>query len=87
MRKMTDSIRWWELAACQTVDPELFFPVTESGPATTQVARAKAVCARCRVRQQCLDYAMASRSVDGIWGGTSEAERHVLRAGLAQLTS
>ena len=24
---------WWELAACQAADPELFFPVSAAGPA------------------------------------------------------
>lgn len=79
MGSMADSSRWWELAACRSVDPELFFPVTEVGAATSQVALAKAVCACCQVRQQCLDYALTGRPVHGIWGGTSEAERQLLQ--------
>lgn len=71
---------WWDLAACQRVDPELFFPVSQFGPGRTQVARAKAVCAACSVRQTCLDYAMATDQVHGVWGGLSEEERHALRA-------
>lgn len=71
---------WWELAACQRVDPELFFPASQIGPARTQVATAKAVCAACKVRQKCLDYAMATCQVHGVWGGLSEEERHALRA-------
>lgn len=71
---------WWELAACQRVDPELFFPASQLGPARTQIATAKAVCAGCNVRQMCLDYAMATRQVHGVWGGLSEDERHALRA-------
>jgi WhiB family redox-sensing transcriptional regulator len=67
--------RWWDLAACQTADPELFFPVTERGPGVNQVLQAKAMCARCGVRLQCLDYAMATRQVHGVWGGTTESER------------
>jgi len=82
MSGMQDFSRWWDRAACQSVDPELFFPVSDLGPASLQVARAKAVCARCGVRQQCLDYALATRQVHGIWGGTSEDERRGLRAGL-----
>jgi WhiB family transcriptional regulator, redox-sensing transcriptional regulator len=71
---------WWDRAACQRVDPELFFPVSQFGPARTQAARAKAVCAACSVRQMCLDYAMATHQVHGVWGGLSEDERHALRA-------
>jgi WhiB family transcriptional regulator, redox-sensing transcriptional regulator len=80
MHGMTESSRWWELAACNRADPELFFPVSETGPARRQVAAAKAVCATCGVRQLCLDYALATRQVHGVWGGTSEHERRGLAA-------
>ena len=63
----------WDLAACQSVDPELFFPV--SAVAATEISRAKAICARCAIRQQCLDYAVETRQPHGIWGGASEEER------------
>jgi WhiB family redox-sensing transcriptional regulator len=75
MRAMTESGRWWERAACRSVDPELFFPVSEIGPAGRQVARAKAVCSACRVRQPCLEYALSTRQVHGVWGGLTEEER------------
>lgn len=75
MHGMTHSSRWWELAACQTADPELFFPVSETGPARRQLDRAKSVCAGCDVRQLCLDYALASREANGVWGGLTEDER------------
>jgi WhiB family transcriptional regulator, redox-sensing transcriptional regulator len=69
---------WWSLAACLSADPDLFFPVSATGPAQRQVARAKAVCARCRVGQQCLSYALAAGPVHGVWGGTTEDERRLL---------
>ena len=69
----------WSRAACTTVDPDLFFPIAKPGPAAEQVARAKAVCAGCEIRQECLDYALDARSVQGIWGGTSEEERQLIR--------
>jgi WhiB family redox-sensing transcriptional regulator len=72
--------RWWELAACSSADPELFFPVSEVGPARGQVARAKAVCADCGVRQQCLDYALTTRQLHGVWGGLTEEERQAQSA-------
>lgn len=83
MTKVADSPNWWEQAACQAVDPELFFPITEAGLAEAQVARAKAVCAQCRVRQRCLDYAVVTRQLHGIWGGMSEDERRLLHAAVA----
>ena len=78
---------WRSDAACSAADPDLFFPISWSGPALRQVAQAKAICVRCHVRQACLGYALEAGPVQGIWGGTTEAERLVLTrrqaAGLA----
>jgi WhiB family transcriptional regulator, redox-sensing transcriptional regulator len=70
---------WWSLAACQHADPDLFFPVSGTGPGRAQIVGAKAVCARCPVRSDCLHYALAADPVQGVWGGTSEEERRLLR--------
>lgn len=71
--------QWRDRAACRGVDSELFFPTAESGPVrTTQVAAAKAVCARCPVRGECLDEALA-RIPYGVAGGLTEHERRTLR--------
>ena len=37
------------------------------------------MCARCEVRGECLAFALATRQLHGIWGGTSPEERTVLR--------
>jgi WhiB family transcriptional regulator, redox-sensing transcriptional regulator len=66
---------WRELAACQDADPELFFPVSSSGPSLDQVAQAKAICAGCLVRRHCLAFALDTRQDHGVWGGMSEEER------------
>lgn len=69
---------WRSAAACRGVDPELFFPVAETGPAyDAQVGAAKAVCARCPVVAECLAEALA-RIPDGICGGLTADERHTL---------
>ena len=78
MHGMTQSSRWWELAACRSADPELFFPISEIGPARRQLTRAKAVCGGCDIRQLCLDYALATRQAHGVWGGLSADERRDL---------
>lgn len=70
---------WWSLAACRSADPDLFFPIVTSGPAQTQIRRAKAVCARCVVRHDCLRYALSAGSLQGVWGGMSEEDRRLLR--------
>jgi WhiB family transcriptional regulator, redox-sensing transcriptional regulator len=69
---------WMPRGACQGEDPELFFPIAATGPALAQVLAAKAVCFRCAVRAACLSYAIATGQV-GIWGGTTQDERHALR--------
>ena len=70
---------WWPLAACRSADPDLFFPISQSGPAAMQIQRAKAVCAQCAVRSQCLRYALAADPLQGVWGGMSEEERRLIR--------
>ncbi len=72
---MTD---WRERAACRDADPELFFPISEVGPGARQVAAAKAVCARCPVRAQCLRYALDNGLDHGVFGGATEVERREL---------
>ncbi|MFM8237995.1 MAG: WhiB family transcriptional regulator [Actinomycetota bacterium] len=66
---------WWKEAACiehaATID---FFPARgESSVA------AKAICARCSVRAECLEYALQWDPLCGVWGGHSERERRQLK--------
>src|SRR5215211_4745288 len=71
---------WLDRAACRDLDPERFFP--KSGE-QTKAAEAKAICAGCQVRDQCLDLAVnAAGGIDqdhGVFGGTLPAERSRLR--------
>ena len=66
---------WRDQALCRGIDPELFYP--ERGESTRE---AKAVCAQCPVVEPCLDYALRTREVFGIWGGVAERERRTMRA-------
>ena len=68
---------WQEGGACREVDPTLFFhPQNERGTARIRRDRsAKAVCAHCRVRLECADYAIRAREPYGVWGGLSEEDR------------
>ncbi|MEO5723509.1 MAG: WhiB family transcriptional regulator, partial [Ilumatobacteraceae bacterium] len=50
-----------------------------TGSALEQIARAKQVCSECPVSVGCLEYALETNQDSGIWGGTSEEERRVLR--------
>jgi WhiB family redox-sensing transcriptional regulator len=70
---------WRDRAACLTVDPELFFPVGNTGPAVEQIDRAKTVCSHCPVTEYCLQYALDTNQDSGVWGGLSEDERRALK--------
>ena len=66
---------WRHDAACRDVDPELFFPIGNTGPALVQIDEAKRVCQRCAVTESCLQWALESGQDAGVWGGLSEDER------------
>jgi WhiB family transcriptional regulator, redox-sensing transcriptional regulator len=61
---------WRHSAACRGVDPDIFYPVSDE-----EAEEAKAVCRSCTVRETCLEYALAHRERDGVWGGATERER------------
>ncbi len=75
---------WRSRAACLGVDPELFFPIGNTGSAMAQADRAKAVCATCQVQEVCLHWAIDNNQDTGVWGGTSEDERSVLKRRLTR---
>lgn len=77
--RYADPNGWAAQGACRLSDSELFFPVSSVGRSAGQVARAKAVCLRCPVRGECLDFALESGQDYGVWGGTSEDERRTMR--------
>lgn len=66
-------MRWQDDALCATTDPDLFFPE----PRDKAVA-AKRICASCRVKDECLEYALEAREEHGVWGGLTEVERAAL---------
>jgi WhiB family redox-sensing transcriptional regulator len=70
---------WVNRAKCRNEDPELFFPIGCTGPAAMQVEAAKAVCAGCSVREECLEWAIRTGQDSGVWGGLAEEERRALR--------
>ncbi|MFJ3043856.1 WhiB family transcriptional regulator [Streptomyces tendae] len=71
---------WRAASACRNEDPELFFPIGNTGPALLQIEEAKAVCLRrCPVMERCLQWALESGQEHGVWGGTDEDERRRMR--------
>lgn len=67
---------WCRLAACRGMATSLFFP-EPARPDPAVVTEAKAVCARCPVRERCL--AVGIREEHGIWGGLTVGERRAAR--------
>jgi len=70
---------WRHRASCLDEDPELFFPIGNTGPALQQIEEAKAVCQRCPVVDTCLTWALDTAQDAGVWGGLSEDERRALK--------
>src|SRR5665811_2412892 len=70
---------WRNRAACLDEEPELFFPIGNTGTALLQIEEAKSVCRRCTVTDTCLKWALESGQDAGVWGGLSEDERRALK--------
>lgn len=67
---------WRQRANCRDLrDPDIFFPIGNTGPALEQIEAAKEICEQCIVRQQCLHWAIDTNQDIGVWGGLSEDER------------
>ncbi len=71
---------WRARATCRRpeIPDYLFFPAR--GDRETLEA-AQAICARCPVHVECLDYALRTKVAFGVWGGKSERQRRRIRAG------
>ena len=75
MTAIRSAANWRSAGACLSADPDLFFPISTKGPAEKQIVQAKAICAGCQVRQECLQFANAHDQTYGIWGGTTPEDR------------
>ncbi len=76
-----DVTKWQTSAACHGEMGSLFYPPLRTERKAVRLAReqrAKAVCAGCTVRQECLETALAQNERYGIWGGLTDVERRQL---------
>lgn len=78
---------WRAHSACKDEDPELFFPIGNTGPALLQIEEAKAVCRNCPVMERCLQWALESGQEHGVWGGTDEDDRRRMKRRAARQRS
>ena len=71
-----DDWNWQSQASCRGMDPTVFFPKIDRGPAfARQESKAKAVCAGCPVIGECRSHALAVGERHGVWGGLTTTER------------
>ena len=69
---------WQTRAACRGPHAVVFFPPSRPERKEERVSReraAKEICRPCPVLQDCLEYAIRIREMNGIWGGLNETER------------
>lgn len=88
MNPWSETKAWMDASACAHKDVNTFFKPAASGAAMKDGTRpdphaeARALCAECTVRDQCLDYALTNRVAYGVWGGLDEKQRaSILKAG------
>jgi WhiB family redox-sensing transcriptional regulator len=74
MEELLRPPEWHRQAACRGAGVEHF--ISDLGGTGRE---ARALCARCDVREPCLAFALAHPDLAGIWGGTSARERAMLR--------
>jgi hypothetical protein len=61
-------------AACFGIEPDVFFPISEE-----DAVPALAFCGACRIREECLSWALKNGERYGVWGGTTEQQRRRLQ--------
>jgi len=69
---------WIQEANCKGTNTRTFFIYREDKNQRQRREAAYQVCRTCDVRQECLDYAIVNQEV-GIWGGTTDKDRRLLR--------
>ena len=65
-----------DAAACRRCDPDLFHPYPKDLRA---IDAARAICAGCEIRLDCLALALDTPDAQGIWGGMTKQERALYR--------
>jgi WhiB family redox-sensing transcriptional regulator len=80
LAELTRRPSWHAEAACRGAGADVF--VIGRGANAATMDRARAVCSRCPVTVQCLDFALADPDAMGIWSGTTGRERKQMRTGL-----
>lgn len=64
--------------SCRESDPDAWFPEKDS-TIGNKYTLAQRVCAKCPVRDLCLEFALVNEEQHGVWGGMTPKERQRLR--------
>jgi WhiB family redox-sensing transcriptional regulator len=66
----------WESRAACIGKTHIMFPDAPGGPGRpVNYGPALAICARCTVSEQCLQFALDNNELEGVWGGQTPKER------------
>ena len=77
---MTVTITWLDSAACLGKGSELFFADSVNTKESKKlIAQAKAICDKCPVVAECLQYAINNDEGFGVWGSFSAKERRIIK--------
>lgn len=75
-------MRWQEQAACRGLDPDLFIHYRGAHYAHKAASQ---ICARCPVREKCLEFALKDSQMVGTWAGTTARQRQRIAAGRPEI--
>lgn len=78
--ELRDSAQTWAKDGnCRGEPVALFFADVGATYSPNAEVSAKAICATCKVRAECLAYALDNNVRDGLWGGLAPKERQALK--------
>lgn len=71
----SENAKWMKKGECTdpSIDPEWWFPVNQHRK-DPQTELAMKICSECKVRIECISYALEHWPVEGIWGGLKEKQ-------------
>lgn len=70
---------WMVDAECATAGVGIAWVPDSPTAEPAALEQAEPLCAVCTVRGRCLDYALEDKSLIGVWGGTTTADRRLIR--------
>lgn len=71
---LSDKYAWMDQGKCREIGPDIFL-----SDDAHMARKAKGVCKRCPVVNECLSWAIANPDILGVLGGTTPRERQQLR--------